>query len=74
MVHQHFKLVDVFSAADNIWMGREKSGFALKSQRYEEIGHLVSAYPKFELLEEKYVADDSLLREFIGGCTIEKEG
>ena len=21
MVHQHFKLVDVFSAADNIWMG-----------------------------------------------------
>ena len=37
MVHQHFKLVDVFSAADNIWMGREKSGFALKSQRYSEI-------------------------------------
>ena len=25
MVHQHFKLVDVFSAADNIWMGKEKS-------------------------------------------------
>ena len=23
MVHQHFKLVDVFSAADNIWMGME---------------------------------------------------
>ena len=23
MVHQHFKLVDVFSAADNIWMGKE---------------------------------------------------
>ena len=21
MVHQHFKLVDVFSAADNLWMG-----------------------------------------------------
>ncbi len=28
MVHQHFKLVDVFSAADNIWMGQEKAGFA----------------------------------------------
>ena len=37
MVHQHFKLVDVFSAADNIWMGREKSGFGLKRQRYDEI-------------------------------------
>ncbi len=37
MVHQHFKLVDVFSAADNIWMGREKLGFALKRQRYDEI-------------------------------------
>ena len=37
MVHQHFKLVDVFSAADNIWMGREKSGLVLKKNRYEEI-------------------------------------
>ncbi len=37
MVHQHFKLVDVFSAADNIWMGREKSGFALSRRRYDEI-------------------------------------
>ena len=37
MVHQHFKLVDVFSAADNIWMGREKSGFGLNRRRYDEI-------------------------------------
>ena len=37
MVHQHFKLVDVFSAADNIWMGREKAGFTLKKDRYSEI-------------------------------------
>ena len=37
MVHQHFKLVDVFSAADNIWMGREKAGLALKKDRYDEI-------------------------------------
>ena len=28
MVHQHFKLVDVFSAADNIWMGMEKTARA----------------------------------------------
>ena len=37
MVHQHFKLVDVFSAADNIWMGKEKAGFGLRSSRYAEI-------------------------------------
>jgi len=36
-------------------------------ERYEEIAHLVEAYPKFETLDEKYVAADSLLREFIGG-------
>ena len=37
MVHQHFKLVEVFSAADNIWMGKEKAGFPLKKNRYDEI-------------------------------------
>ena len=36
-------------------------------ERYEEIGHLVDAYPKFETLDEKYIAADSLIREFIGG-------
>ncbi len=42
MVHQHFKLVDVFSAADNIWMGKDKAGVLLKKDRYaqiEEIAH-----------------------------------
>ena len=37
MVHQHFKLVDMFSAADNIWMGKEKAGLLLKKDRYAEI-------------------------------------
>ena len=37
MVHQHFKLVDVFSAADNIWMGKEKAGVGLSRARYGEI-------------------------------------
>ena len=36
-------------------------------ERYEEVRHLAEAYPKFEPLDEKYVAEDSLLREFIGG-------
>ena len=37
MVHQHFKLVDVFSAADNIWLGDEKSGPVLHKDRYKII-------------------------------------
>lgn len=37
MVHQHFKLVEVFSAADNIWMGQDKTGLVLKKDRYSYI-------------------------------------
>lgn len=37
MVHQHFKLVDVFSAADNIWMGAENTGALLRRDRYGKI-------------------------------------
>ena len=44
MVHQHFKLVDVFSAADNIWMGKEKSGFFLKKNRYNEIDEITRKF------------------------------
>ena len=36
-------------------------------ERCEEIGHLLKAYPQFETLDESYVAEDSLIREFIGG-------
>lgn len=32
MVHQHFKLVDIFSCADNIWMGVDTPSFALKEK------------------------------------------
>ena len=44
MVHQHFKLVDVFSAADNIWMGKEKPGFALKKDRYAQIEEIAKKF------------------------------
>ncbi len=44
MVHQHFKLVDVFSAADNIWMGKEKAGFLLKKDRYAQIQEIASRF------------------------------
>ncbi len=33
MVHQHFKLVDAFSAADNIWMGAEDAPALLRKDR-----------------------------------------
>lgn len=35
MVHQHFKLVDIFSAADNIWLGKEKDGSSAKAKLSE---------------------------------------
>ena len=44
MVHQHFKLVDVFSAADNIWLGDDKSGAVLKKERYEVIGGMAKKF------------------------------
>lgn len=44
MVHQHFKLVDVFNAADNIWMGKEKAGFLLKKDRYEQIHEIAGRF------------------------------
>ena len=45
----------------------EKMHLSPDMERYEEIGHLVEAYPKLETLDEKYIAADSLIREFIGG-------
>lgn len=36
-------------------------------ERYDEVHHLTQAYPQFEVLEERYVGRNSLIREFIGG-------
>ncbi len=44
MVHQHFKLVDVFSAADNIWMGKEKAGLTLRQDRFREIEDMAKKF------------------------------
>jgi simple sugar transport system ATP-binding protein len=54
MVHQHFKLVDVFSAADNIWLGDETSGPILKKDRYARIDE-VSRKFGFEIDAHKKV-------------------
>ena len=59
MVHQHFKLVDVFSAADNIWMGKEKPGFGLQKKRYEEISKIAEKFG-FELDPYKKVYNMSV--------------
>ena len=59
MVHQHFKLVDVFSAADNIWMGKEKPGFRLKKDRYTEIADMAKKFG-FDLDPEKKVCNMSV--------------
>ena len=44
MVHQHFKLVDVFSAADNIWMGMEKTGLTLRKDRFAKIEEMAKKF------------------------------
>ena len=54
MVHQHFKLVDVFSAADNIWLGDEHSGAVLKKDRYEIIADMAQKFG-FEIDARKKV-------------------
>ena len=59
MVHQHFKLVDVFSAADNIWMGKEKPGFLLKKDRYEQIEQIARKFG-FEIDPRKKVYNMSV--------------
>ena len=44
MVHQHFKLVDVFSAADNIWLGDDSHGGILKKDRYQVIKDMAQKF------------------------------
>ena len=59
MVHQHFKLVDVFSAADNIWMGREKTGLVLKKERFAQIEEMAKKFG-FEIDPKKKVYNMSV--------------
>ena len=54
MVHQHFKLVDVFSAADNIWMGKDKPGVGLRKSRNQQIAEVAQKFG-FDLDPKKKV-------------------
>lgn len=53
MIHQHFKLVDVFSAAENIVLGIEDGKYNLKAST-EEIKKISSQYG-FDLIPEKKI-------------------
>ncbi|MBR3920155.1 MAG: ABC transporter ATP-binding protein [Clostridia bacterium] len=59
MVHQHFKLVEVFSAADNIWMGTENTGVILKKDRYNKISEISDKFG-FEFNPKKLVSNMSV--------------
>lgn len=53
MIHQHFKLVDVFSAAENIVLGIEDGKYNLKAST-EQIKKISEQYG-FELIPEKKI-------------------
>ncbi len=59
MVHQHFKLIDKFSAADNIWLGAENTGLFLKKNRYKKIEEMAAKFG-FELDASKLVSNMSV--------------
>ncbi len=59
MIHQHFKLVDNFSAADNIWIGTEKESNWLSEKRNEKIAR-VSKQFGFDIDPTKMVYDMSV--------------
>ncbi len=44
MIHQHFKLVDVHTATDNIILGSRDTGMLLKRSRHEKIKELCEKY------------------------------
>ncbi len=57
MVHQHFKLVENFSAADNILIGSdEKDGILMTDRRFDKIGEIGKKFG-FEIDPRKKVYD-----------------
>jgi len=54
MIHQHFKLVDVFSAADNILLGEKYKGFDVK----EEKQRLLDAFAEENAAFEAYKPEE----------------
>ena len=44
MIHQHFKLVDVHTAADNIILGAEPKGLFLRKNRYDKVREISARF------------------------------
>lgn len=62
MVHQHFKLINVFSAADNILIGSSKGSEThalLRKSRYSQVNQIIHDFG-FELDSHKIVANMSV--------------
>lgn len=56
MVHQHFKLVENFTAADNILIGSETDGFLLKRDRNQKMKEISKKFG-FEIDPKKRICD-----------------
>jgi len=59
MIHQHFKLVDVLTAADNILMGAKEHGIFLTRKRFEKVREVCKKYG-LNVDMEKYVYNMSV--------------
>lgn len=62
MVHQHFKLINVFSAADNILIGSSKGDqthFLLRKKRYDQVDEIIKSFG-FDLDSRKLVSNMSV--------------
>lgn len=59
MVHQHFKLVEDFTAADNILVGSKTDDIILKKSRFKKIEDTAKKFG-FEIDADKLVADMSV--------------
>ena len=56
MVHQHFKLVEDFSAGDNIWIGKKGTNPLLTKKRYEKVAQMAQRFG-FDLDPRKKVCN-----------------
>ena len=54
MVHQHFKLVDIFSAADNIWIGTEQEKGSSAKSKLSQIFLRKNRFSEIEKTAEKF--------------------
>ncbi len=61
MIHQHFKLVEILSALENVLLGNEKTLFLNKKKKFDEIKEL----------SEKFSLDIDLNKKFMI-CLLEK--